>query len=58
MLVGIRTKIIPISVPAHFQYTDEVETDYQSFLFEHETPSLRLLEVIDHLVSEVLYIQG
>ena len=44
--------------PAHFQYTDEGETDYQLFSFEHETPSLRLWEIIDHLFSDVLPLQG
>ncbi len=44
--------------PAHFQYTDEGETDYQPFSFEHETPSLRLWEIIDHLFSDVLPLLG
>ncbi|TSD08724.1 hypothetical protein DP107_18575 [Haloglomus irregulare] len=44
--------------PAHFQYTDEGETDYQLFSFEHETPSLRLWEIIDHLFSDVLPLLG
>lgn len=40
--------------PAHFQYTDESETEYRPFSFEHETPSLRLWEIMDHLFSDVL----
>lgn len=43
--------------PAHFQHTDEGETEYCSFDFEHETPSLRLWEIIEHLFSDVLALQ-
>ncbi|WP_136591964.1 hypothetical protein [Salinigranum halophilum] len=44
--------------PAHFQYTDEGETAYRSFDFKHETPSLRLWEIIEHLLSDVLSLQN
>lgn len=40
--------------PAHFQSTDGDETTYRELTFEHETPSLMLWEIFEHLLSDVV----
>lgn len=37
--------------PAHFQYTDGDETTYRELTFDHETPSLVLWEILEHLLA-------
>lgn len=38
----------------HFQYTRDGETHRREFPVEHETPSLVLWEIVEHLFGEVL----
>lgn len=40
--------------PAHFQYSTADGEDRWGVSFEHETPSLRLWEIVEELLEEVL----
>lgn len=39
---------------AHFQYSTDEETEQWGVTFEHETPSLRLWEMIEELLEDIL----